>query len=324
VLAHASWLFVTTAFVVAVAFAVMSLTLRLVPMTIGSMWGAIAIAAVIVVAVLIGVARRWPSEARIAQRIDEALELRELIATGFASTGDDAASRLVRATAVETARGIRAADVPLSRPSMNTFAAAVLILIAAMTINALIQRGPEDQATAAQSTPPNRTPAGLIDHDAVARGSLGASSQHKEPESTNAAIPTASQPAAAAATTDAASDGKTNNGDGRDRSTSDAMSNADLTFHASSGAKDDAKQGDANANASGGAPTEGDGTASATDMKAETSAPRIPIAERTDAQHSNVDRSSSARAVTHIPDRHRDLVRAYFDAAATQPSDAKR
>jgi hypothetical protein len=325
VLADAGWMFVMVGFVVAVAFAVMAITLRLVPMTISMRTAVVAIAAAVILPVLIGLVRRWPSEARIARKIDQALELRELLATGYASIGDDDASRLVRAYAVEKARGIRPGDVPISVPSANSFVAAVLLLVASVTANALIQPSTADD-TAIQPTRPNRTPAGLMDHDAAAHTAPKASAKQPEPESGKSMMPAESPaPVTPAVKSSDASNGKTNDGDGRDRGTSDATrADTELTFSVSSGAKKDVKPDDVHSSATGGTPTDGSASASSNDIRAGASSPRIPDRGAPGSDHTAVNESSPSRAVARIPDRHRDLVRAYFDAAATRPSDAKR
>jgi hypothetical protein len=328
--AHASWLFVTSACFVAIAFAAMALTLRFVPMTIGSPWAAIAMIGAIAVIVFVGVLRRWPSEARTAQRIDEALELRELIATGLASTGDDEASRMVRWAAIEKARGIRATDVPLSRPSNNTFVAAMLMLVGAVTLNALLQRTP-DAEPAAQQTAPHRTAAGLMDHgpvSTIARPAANQPTRQAEPESSRAPKPSESRdPSTAAVKSGDAPDGQSRDNSGHDRSSTDATSNADLNFHASSNSQPDAKQGDAVAGAASGASSNANPSTDPTiDLRDGASSPRIaePDQGRSVSQSAHDANESSSRAIAHIPDRHRDIVRAYFDASTTKPADAKR
>ena len=331
--ADAGSMFVMAGFVVAIAFLVASLTLRLVPMSIDSVTALIVMAAVLITAVLISVLRRWPNDARVARRIDAALELRELLASGLASTGDDAPARSVRAAALEKARLIRASEVPTRMPSPSAFAAAALMLTGVITVNALLNGSSSEVDDSARlPTRPNRTPAGLMDHDAARRSAAMASPQQAETEATRTSP--AIEPPTTAASRSTPVDGgvgRTEDGDGRERGRSEWQSraNIDLQFSASDRAKDDATSTDARSGASGSAPAVTDSTAPAPPMRAGASPPRNSDrgrsgSQRSDSQNATVDDASQSRRVAHIPDRHRDLVRAYFDANTTQPSDAAR
>jgi hypothetical protein len=328
VLADAGWMFVTAGFVVAVAFVVASLTLRLVPMSISSVTALIAMAVVLIAAVLIWVIRRWPNDARVARRIDEALELRELLASGFVSTGDDAAARSVRAAAVERARHIRTADVPTTMPSTSTFAAAILLLTGAITVNALLNGSlAETNESASLPTRPNRTPAGLMDHDAARRNAAVAAPQSAAPEAAGASIPVGPPTTSTSASTPGdGTVGRTEDGEGRDRGQSDqsAQKKVELTFDAARDAsrvEAPGSRGTPGGSSADGATTELQGTRGAVSLGI---AGRERSGSDVDARRASADATPPSRAAARIPDRYRDLVRAYFDANTTQPSDAAR